>query len=67
MAQNCWAPVRVRRNPETFCRSLTHPDFSLRGVVRVERDLWVDSEPQVVVLAVDQAPGQGMLFGGWCR
>ena len=22
MAQNCWAPVSVRRHPETFCRSL---------------------------------------------
>src|ERR1039457_3381273 len=61
MAQNCRAPVRVRRHPDTFCRSLTmrisrsDPLLS-RGYPEVE------GKPEVVVLAAGQPPGQGVVL-----
>ena len=48
--------------PGDFLSQFDHPDFSLGGVV-VEGAPRVGGEPQVVVLTVDQAAGQGVVFG----
>ncbi|MGI9004503.1 MAG: hypothetical protein ACR2GH_23105 [Pseudonocardia sp.] len=60
MAQNCSAPVKVWRHPETFCRSLIIADLALCGVV-IERNTRIPGEAQVVVLTVEQAMGQGVV------
>lgn len=60
MRQNCSAPVRVRRQPETFCRYLDHPYFAFGRVV-VERNPRVHGEPQVIIVPLQQAAGEGVV------